>query len=366
MVEGYIPAPFFQDPISDNPKTFLWLCNKLRCLIHYKDRERQTLRVDCCKAVKPFRRKIGRRENLDTIIKVENLRKVYRLGTEKVIALANINLDIHKGEICCILGTSGSGKSTLLNMLAGLEKPTRGHVYLGKHDIAQMNEKQLAKLRQRHIGFIFQSYNLLPALTALENVGMPLLFRGVSKHKRNKQAGEMLRRVGLEKRMKHRPTQMSGGQQQRVGIARAFVCKPEIVFADEPTGNLDSKTTKEVMNIMVEICRQYQMTLVLVTHDQEIASYADRIITLIDGEVVSDVKNHSILDSVQPISEFHEALYQQEQEENAVAEVVGQDQTLPQESAKDPVAPSPEELPEEEVQALETQQTKQTTGGVLQ
>lgn len=246
---------------------------------------------------------------METIIKVENLRKVYRLGTEKVIALGNVNLEIYKGEICCILGTSGSGKSTLLNMLAGLEKPTKGHVYmLGKYDIPQMSEKALAKLRQRHIGFVFQSYNLLPALTALENVGLPLLFRGVPKAKRDKVAKEMLTRVGLEKRMKHRPTQMSGGQQQRVGIARAFVCKPQIVFADEPTGNLDSKTTKEVMNIMVEICRQYQMTMVLVTHDQEIAAYADRIITLIDGEVVSDVKNHSIADSIQPVEEFHEAL----------------------------------------------------------
>ena len=140
---------------------------------------------------------------METIIKVENLRKVYRLGTEKVIALGNVNLEIHKGEICCILGTSGSGKSTLLNMLAGLEKPTKGHVYmLGKHDIPKMNEKQLAKLRQKHVGFVFQSYNLLPALTALENVGMPLLFRGVTKSKRDKAAKEMLRRVGLENRGK--------------------------------------------------------------------------------------------------------------------------------------------------------------------
>lgn len=246
---------------------------------------------------------------METIIKVENLRKVYRLGTEKVVALGNINLEIHKGEICCILGTSGSGKSTLLNMLAGLEKPTRGHVYMmEKYDIPKMNEKELAKLRQRHIGFVFQSYNLLPALTALENVGLPLLFRGIPKAKRDKAAREMLTRVGLEKRMKHRPTQMSGGQQQRVGIARAFVCKPEIIFADEPTGNLDSKTTKEVMNIMVEICRQYQITMVLVTHDREIASYSDRIITLIDGEVVGDVENHSVADSIQPIEEFHEEL----------------------------------------------------------
>ena len=136
---------------------------------------------------------------MDTIIKVENLRKVYRLGTEKVVALGNVNLEIQKGEICCILGTSGSGKSTLLNMLAGLEKPTKGHVYmLGKHDIPKMTEKQLAKLRQKHVGFVFQSYNLLPALTALENVGMPLMFRGVAKAKRDKAAKEMLQRLGSD------------------------------------------------------------------------------------------------------------------------------------------------------------------------
>ena len=268
-----------------------------------------------------------RREKLETIIKVESLRKVYRLGTEKVIALDNVDLEIHKGEICCILGTSGSGKSTLLNMLAGLEKPSRGHVYiLGKHDVPKMSEKQLAKLRQKHIGFVFQSYNLLPALTALENMGMPLMFRGIPKAKRDKAAREMLQRVGLENRAKHRPTQMSGGQQQRVGIARAFVCKPQIVFADEPTGNLDSKTTKEVMEIMVEMCRQYNMTMVLVTHDQEIAAYADRIITLIDGNVVSDVKNHSVADPMQPIDEFHEELY------------LGGDETTPEE----PQAPQEE------------------------
>lgn len=235
---------------------------------------------------------------METIIKVENLRKVYKIGTEKVIALGCVNLEIHKGEICCILGTSGSGKSTLLNMLAGLEKPTKGHIYIGKHDIPKLNEKQLAKLRQKQIGFVFQSYNLLPALTAQENVGLPLMFRGVSKAKRNKAAKEMLVHVGLGKRMKHKPTQMSGGQQQRVGIARAFVCKPQIVFADEPTGNLDTKTTKEVMDIMVGICRQYQMTLVLVTHDPSIAQYADRIVTLIDGAIVSDVENQSIAEPV--------------------------------------------------------------------
>ncbi|RPF47864.1 putative ABC transport system ATP-binding protein [Hydrogenoanaerobacterium saccharovorans] len=228
------------------------------------------------------------------MITVNNLRKVYKLGSEKVIALDNINITIGEGEICCILGTSGSGKSTLLNMLAGLEKPTRGQVLIGKHDIARMDETALAKFRQKYVGFVFQSYNLLSALTALENVSMPLMFRGVSKGKRNKAAKHMLKNVGLGNRYEHKPSQMSGGQQQRVGIARAFVSKPRIVFADEPTGNLDTKTTIEVMELMVQMSRENNQTLIIVTHDPEIAEYADRILTLIDGKVVSDVYNDSI------------------------------------------------------------------------
>ena len=178
---------------------------------------------------------------MDPVIKVRNLRKVYRLGKEKVVALENVNLEVPPGQICCILGTSGSGKSTFLNQLAGLEKPTKGAVYINGTNISKLNERQLAKFRQKNLGFIFQSYNLLPALTALENVAMPLMFKGISRRKRNKRAKELLALVGLKGRMKHKPTQMSGGQQQRVGIARAFVANPSIVFADEPTGNLDTK-----------------------------------------------------------------------------------------------------------------------------
>ena len=165
-------------------------------------------------------------------IEVRNLRKVYRLGNEKVYALKNIDLEISKGEVCCILGTSGSGKSTLLNMLAGLEKPTRGDIFINGTNIAKLNEKKLARFRQENTGFVFQSYNLIPQLTALENVGMPLMFKGVPKRIRNKRALAMLKAVGLGERMKHRPSQMSGGQQQRVGIARAFVAKPNVIFAD--------------------------------------------------------------------------------------------------------------------------------------
>lgn len=235
----------------------------------------------------------------NAIIQVKNLRKVYHLGKEKVVALDCINLEIPRGQICCILGTSGSGKSTFLNQLAGLEKPSKGAVLINGTNISKLNERQLAKFRQKNLGFIFQSYNLLPALTALENVAMPLMFRGISRRKRDKRAKELLALVGLKGRMKHKPTQMSGGQQQRVGIARAFVAKPRIVFADEPTGNLDTKTTVEVMQLMVRMAHENNQTLVLVTHDSELAEFCDRIVTLIDGNIVSDrINEHKRTDYI--------------------------------------------------------------------
>lgn len=197
----------------------------------------------------------------------------------------NINLEIPKGQICCILGTSGSGKSTLLNLMAGLERPTKGSIIIKGKNIERMSENGLAKFRQKYIGFVFQSYNLLPALTALENVSLPLVFRGVGRKARNKRAKELLEQVGLGTHLKHKPNQMSGGQQQRVGIARAFVGNPEIVFADEPTGNLDSKTTVEIMNLIIGLARKNNQTLVIVTHDMNIAKYADRIIYILDGNI---------------------------------------------------------------------------------
>ena len=230
-----------------------------------------------------------------SLITVKDIRKVYRVDKERVVALNRINLEIDAGEICCILGTSGSGKSTLLNIMAGLEKPTRGAVMIGKVDIVKLNEKQLARFRQENIGFIFQSYNLMPTMTAVENVALPLMFKGTLKGKRTKEAKRMLKAVGLGGRMFHKPTQMSGGQQQRVGIARAFVARPKIVFADEPTGNLDSKTTREVMEMIVGIARRHHETLILVTHDRDIAKYADRIVHLVDGDIVSDEPNQSIM-----------------------------------------------------------------------
>ncbi|MGL4362098.1 MAG: ABC transporter ATP-binding protein [Cellulosilyticaceae bacterium] len=207
------------------------------------------------------------------------------MGKEKIIALDDVNLTIEKGEICCLFGTSGSGKSTLLNMLAGLEKPTKGKIIMKGKRIDKLDESQLAIFRQRYVGFVFQSYNLIPSLTALENVSLPLVFQGMPKQKRDKIAIDMLKAVGLETRLHHKPKEMSGGQQQRVSIARAFVNKPTILFADEPTGNLDTQTTIEVMEMITGIAKKYNQTLIIVSHDPEIADYANKIITLIDGNI---------------------------------------------------------------------------------
>lgn len=219
------------------------------------------------------------------MIEIRNLRKVYKLGQEKVVALDCVDLDIFEGEICCILGTSGSGKSTLLNMMAGLEKPTKGTIHIKGERISAMSEDELARFRQRNVGFIFQSYNLMASLTAIENVSMPMMFRRVPKADREEEAMRMLTAVGLEKYVLHKPNQMSGGQQQRVGIARAFVGPPAIIFADEPTGNLDSKTTDTVMDLMLTMARNQNQTLIIVTHDPHIAEYADKVVYILDGNV---------------------------------------------------------------------------------
>lgn len=220
------------------------------------------------------------------VIKVSNLYKIYRIGENRVRALNGVDFSIDKGEFCCIVGTSGSGKSTLLNMLAGLEKPTKGEIVIAGEHIEKKSESQLVVFRQAHVGFIFQSYNLLPNMTALENVALPLTFQGVNKKTREKRAAAMLKMVGLAKYIKHKPGQMSGGQQQRVGIARALVVEPEIIFADEPTGNLDSNTSQEVMELIQKIVRKKNQTLVMVTHDNYLATFGDRTIHIRDGKIL--------------------------------------------------------------------------------
>jgi putative ABC transport system ATP-binding protein len=221
----------------------------------------------------------------DKIIEVKNIKKIYRMGNEKIYAVDDVSFEILKGEFCCLLGTSGSGKSTLLNLMAGIEKSSGGEIVIKGKRIHKMSENSLARFRQRYLGFVFQSYNLLGSMTALENVEFPLVFKRIKTKARKKMAKDMLTKVGLGARLNHRPKEMSGGQQQRVGIARAFVAKPEIVFADEPTGNLDSKTTMEVMKLIRAIAKDNNQTIVMVTHDRRLADFADRIIHIFDGKI---------------------------------------------------------------------------------
>ena len=235
----------------------------------------------------------------DAVIQVKDLYKVYRMGEEKVYALNGVSFEIHRGEFCAITGPSGSGKSTLLNMLAGLEHPTKGEIVIAGKHIEKLNEKQLVTFRRERVGFIFQSYNLIGTMDAVENVALPLSFRGMPRAARIKRAKQYLKLVGLEKFMTHMPNQMSGGQQQRVGIARALAMNPQIIFADEPTGNLDSKTTMEVLKLMQKVVREQKQTLVMVTHDNNLATYADRIFKIIDGKIVSIEENHHEVDLVQ-------------------------------------------------------------------
>lgn len=220
-----------------------------------------------------------------SIIRIKDVTKFYRMGAETIAAVNGLNLSIRQGEVCCLFGKSGSGKSTLLNLIAGLEKPTSGQIIFNKKHIERMNEDQLAEFRQKYVGFVFQSYNLLPTLTAMENVTLPLIFSGVPVQERNERAMEMLKAVGLEGRANHKPSEMSGGQQQRVSIARAFINSPQVVFADEPTGNLDTKTTYEMMDLITGLAKKNHQTLVIVTHDMELSEYADRIVVMMDGKI---------------------------------------------------------------------------------
>ena len=220
------------------------------------------------------------------VINVKDIYKIYRVGETKVRALNGVSFTINRGDFCSIVGTSGSGKSTLLNMLAGLEKPTKGEIIIAGEHMESKSENQLVAFRREHIGFIFQSFNLMGTMNAIENVALPLTFQGMDKKSRNRKAEEMLDLVGLKKHKKHRPNQMSGGQQQRVGVARALVVEPEIIFADEPTGNLDSNTSVEVMNLMKRVVREKNQTLVMVTHDNYMAGFADLVLRIKDGKII--------------------------------------------------------------------------------
>lgn len=220
------------------------------------------------------------------MIEVKGLYKLYRVGDSVVRALDGVDFNIFEGEFCAIVGTSGSGKSTLLNMLAGLEKPTRGEIIIAGQHLENLKEDELVRFRRENVGFIFQSFHLIGTMNALENVALPLNFRGEERSVRLKKADRMLDLMQLQKHKKHMPNQMSGGQQQRVGVARALVTDPKIVFADEPTGNLDSHTSEEVMRLMRRIVKEQNRTLVMVTHDNHLAEYADRVFHIIDGKIV--------------------------------------------------------------------------------
>ncbi|NLZ38887.1 MAG: ABC transporter ATP-binding protein [Firmicutes bacterium] len=222
------------------------------------------------------------------LLELRNVIKKYRVGKEIVTALDGVNLSLEAGEFVAILGTSGSGKTTLLNVAAGLEKPTRGEVVFRNVTLNKLKEWQKVIFRRKQMGFIFQSYNLIPSLTAEENVALPLLFDNVPPWERMRRAAAVLAQMGLKDRRKHKPTEMSGGQQQRVAIARAIVHQPRIIFADELTGNLDSRTTHDIMLSLQATVKKQGQTLLMVTHDRDVANYADRIIFMVDGKIVSE------------------------------------------------------------------------------
>lgn len=221
------------------------------------------------------------------MIHIENIYKIYQMGETEVKALNNISLDINKHEFVAIVGPSGSGKSTLMNMLGCLDTPTGGIYELDGKEVSKLNDNQLADIRNNRIGFIFQGFNLLPKLTAVENVELPLIYQGVKSNERYERSAEALRTVGLEDRIRHKPSELSGGQQQRVAIARALVTNPPIILADEPTGNLDSKSGREIMEILHQL-NQAGNTIILITHDNSIAMQAKRVVRIQDGEIIED------------------------------------------------------------------------------
>ena len=221
------------------------------------------------------------------VIRIENLTRLYTIGDETVRALNGINLSIQKNEYVALMGPSGSGKSTLMNIIGCLDTPTSGEYYLNGPNVAQLSDSELAAIRNKEIGFVFQTFNLLPRLTALQNVALPLVYAGIPEAERLKKAKEVLEQVGLGNRMTHKPNELSGGQRQRVAVARALVNHPSIILADEPTGNLDTKTSDEIMQLL-DIIHQAGNTIVLVTHEEDIALRAKRVVRMRDGIVESD------------------------------------------------------------------------------
>jgi putative ABC transport system ATP-binding protein len=225
--------------------------------------------------------------NKTAVVTIKDVKKTYHMGKVDVHALQGINLFVNQGEFVSIMGPSGCGKSTLMHILGCLDRPTSGHVLLDEVDIDELDDNRLAEIRNRKVGFVFQTFNLLAKLSATENVELPLIYSGVSQEERRRRAEEMLELVGLKERAFHKPAELSGGQSQRVAIARALINKPTIVLADEPTGNLDSKSGQEIIKLFEEL-NERGVTLIMVTHDQEIANHSKRIIRLIDGLVVAD------------------------------------------------------------------------------
>jgi putative ABC transport system ATP-binding protein len=217
------------------------------------------------------------------IIELRDVKKIYKMGDVEVHALRGLTMEVYPHEFVAIMGPSGSGKSTAMNMVGCLDIPTDGEIYLDGEDISKLDESDLAQIRGKKIGFIFQKFNLMPGLTALENVTLPMTFQNVSRSQREKRGGQLLEDVGLGKRMHHKPSELSGGEQQRVAIARSLANDPEVVLADEPTGNLDSKMGREVMDMLTELHESNGKTIVMVTHDESLSRYADRVIHLIDG-----------------------------------------------------------------------------------
>lgn len=220
------------------------------------------------------------------ILRTENLSKIYGTGDKKVMALDNLSLKIKTGEFVSIIGPSGSGKSTLLHMLGSVDKPTEGKIYIEGTDISDMNEREAALFRRKNIGIIYQSYNLIPTLNVEKNISLPLLLDGVEPEK--EEFHKIIEMLGLSERLNHFPNQLSGGQQQRVAIGRALIYKPSIILADEPTGNLDSKNSKVILELLKRSNKEYNQTIIMITHDQEVALSADRMITIIDGKIASD------------------------------------------------------------------------------